>query len=146
MFSLRGDAHKFYLKLRKKKVNQQSIEQCKELAEIEEIQSFYTEMSNHTLSKIQYRMMKEKNGSGIIPIFISAGPWLLFIFSKQLQRFLFKEGSMLWAAFVVMYLTTLTVSVIVHFQEKAWAAVHIEIIQDILKERGMDKSMDHSLS
>lgn len=146
MFSLRGDAHKFYLRLRKKRMNQQSIEQCKELGEIAEIQTFYTEIDSHTLNKIQYRMVKEKNGSGIIPIFISAGPWLLFIFSKQLQRFLFKEGSMLWAVFVVMYLTTLTVSVIVHFQEKAWAAVHIEIIQDILRERGIDKSMDHSLS
>lgn len=146
MFSLRGDAHKFYLRLRKKKVNQQSIEQCKELAEIEEIQTFYEEIDSRTLNNIQYRMVKEKNGSGIIPVFISAGPWLLFIFSKQLQRFLFKEGSMLWAAFVVMYLTTLTVSVIVHFQEKAWAAVHIEIIQDILRERGMNKSMEHSLS
>ena len=146
MFSLRGDAHKFYLRLRKKKVNQQSIEQCKELAEIEEIQTFYEEIDSRTLNNIQYKMVKEKNGSGIIPVFISAGPWLLFIFSKQLQRFLFKEGSMLWAAFVVMYLTTLTVSVIVHFQEKAWAAVHIEIIQDILRERGMDKSMNHSLS
>jgi hypothetical protein len=29
----------------------------------------------------------------------------------------------------------LTLSVILHFREKAWAAFHMEIIQDILKER-----------
>jgi hypothetical protein len=144
MLSLRGDAHKFYLRLKRSK-KQQAIDECKELAEIEEIQTFYTEMDSRTLNKIQYRMVKEKNGSGIIPIFISAGPWLLFIFSKQLQRFLFKEGSLLWIGFVLVYMTTLTVSVIVHFREKAWASVHIEIIQDILRERGIGKSVDQSL-
>ncbi|HWO98369.1 MAG TPA: hypothetical protein VNM45_18950 [Bacillus sp. (in: firmicutes)] len=146
MFSLRGDAHKFYLRLKKARNHEQSIEQCKELEEIEEIQTFYTEIDSHILNKIQYRMVKEKNGSGIIPVFISAGPWLLFLFSKQLQQFLFKEGSVLWVFFVLIYITALTMSVVVHFQEKAWAAVHIEIIQDILKDRGMDKSIDHSLS
>lgn len=144
MFSLRGDAHKFYLRLRQSK-KEQAINTCKELVEIEEIQTFYTEMDSSTLNKIQYRMVKEKNGSGIIPIFISAGPWLLFIFSKQLQEFLFQEGSLLWIAFVFVYMTILTMSVIVHFREKAWASVHIEIIQDILRERGIGKPADQPL-
>ncbi|MEH7547527.1 hypothetical protein V7306_17190, partial [Neobacillus vireti] len=65
----------------------------------------------------------------------SSAPWLFFLFSKQLQEFLFKEGSFLWVIFVFAYITILTVSVILHFHEKSWASVHIEIIQEILNER-----------
>jgi hypothetical protein len=80
-------------------------------------------------------MIKEKNGSGIIPILISSAPWLFFLFSKQLQEFLFKDGSFLWIIFIFAYISILTLSVILHFHEKAWASVHIEMIQEILDER-----------
>ncbi|MDX5476804.1 MAG: hypothetical protein LPK00_14820, partial [Bacillaceae bacterium] len=74
--------------------------------------------------------------SGIIPIFVTAVPWFLFLFSKQLQHILFEEGSSHWLIiFVIVYFVTLTLSVVLHFREKAWAAFHLEIIQDILEER-----------
>ncbi|MEO2077048.1 MAG: hypothetical protein ABGX20_16900 [Bacillus sp. (in: firmicutes)] len=107
----------------------------KEIKEIESIQKFYSSLDSEKLQQIYYRMIKEKNGSGIIPIFVSSVPWLLFLFSKPLMDFLFKEGSMLWALFGCGYLLILIGSVILHFREKAWAAFHMEIIQDILKER-----------
>lgn len=81
-------------------------------------------------------MIKEKQGSGIIPIFVTSIPWFFFLFSKQLQEFLFKEGSLLFLLFGIFYMLTLTISVVVHFREKAWAALHIEMIQDIVGERG----------
>jgi hypothetical protein len=80
-------------------------------------------------------MTKEKNGSGVIPILVSALPWLFFLFSQRLQQFLFKDGSWLWIIFVVLYVFILIPSVFLHFREQSWASVHIEIIQDILKDR-----------
>lgn len=135
MFSLRGDAHKIYLKLKKASRNEQSFHSVKALKEMEEIQKFYHSIDSDTLKKIYLCMIKENNGSGIIPLLVSSGPWLLLLFSKQLQDFLFKDGSWLWVFFVFIYITILTASVILHFHEKSWASVHIEIIQEILQER-----------
>lgn len=42
---------------------------------------------------------------------------------------------MLWLPFSMVYMILLVVGVILHFREKAWAAFHIEMIQDILEER-----------
>jgi hypothetical protein len=135
MFSLRGDAHKIYLQLKKTLNKDRSFKHIKKLTEIDEIQNLYMSIDSRTLEKIYYRMIKEKNGSGTIPIFVSSVPWLFFLFSKPLQQFLFKEGNLLWIVFVLVYISILTISVILHFHEKSWAAVHIEMIQDILKER-----------
>lgn len=133
--SFRGDAHKLYMKLIKVYKHDKPLGQVRELLEIEEIRSFYQTIETATLQLIYYRMTKEKQGSGIIPIFVTSIPWFFFLFSKQLQEFLFKEGSFLFLLFGIFYMVTLTISVIVHFRENAWAAVHIEIIQDIVKER-----------
>jgi hypothetical protein len=135
MFSLRGDTHKIYLQLKRFSNRQQCLKSMKELKEIEEIQIYYISIDSDTLKKIYYCMIKEKNGSGIIPILISSAPWLFFLFSKQLQEFLFKDGSFLWIIFIFAYISILTLSVILHFHEKAWASVHIEMIQEILDER-----------
>jgi hypothetical protein len=135
MFSFRGDAHKLYLLLKKKTANSESFQQIKELTEINEFKEFYQSIDSSTLKIIYYRMLKEKSGSGIIPIFVTSIPWFFFLFSKQLQEFLFKDGSILWLIFGVAYMSILAISVIIHFREKAWAAVHIEIIQDILSVR-----------
>jgi hypothetical protein len=140
MFSLRGDAHKFYLQLIKTLKNGESFRSIKGLAEIEEIQKHYRSIQSETLKLVYYRMIKEKNGTGIVPIFVTAVPWFLFLFSKQLQDFLFKEGSTLWILFGIVYFSALIISVVVHFREKAWAAFHIEIIQDILEERNKSTS------
>lgn len=134
--AFRGDAHKLYIKLSKANKQDESLRQVKELTEIQEIRAFYQTIETATLQLIYYRMIKEKQGSGIIPIFVTSIPWFFFLFSKQLQEFLFKEGSLLFLLFGIFYMVTLTISVIVHFRENAWAAVHIEIIQDIVDERG----------
>jgi hypothetical protein len=135
MFTSRGDAHKLYLKLKDTYKRNQSLDELRELTEIEEIQSFYNNLKSSTLEKIYYRVLKEKNGMGIIPVFISAGPWLLFLFSKKLQEFLFANGSVLFFVFITIYLLILIISVILHFREKAWAEVHAKIIKDILTKR-----------
>jgi hypothetical protein len=134
--AFRGDAHKLYIKLSKANKQEEPLRQVKELTEIQEIRAFYQTIETATLQLIYYRMIKEKQGSGIIPIFVTSIPWFFFLFSKQLQEFLFKEGSLLFLLFGIFYMVTLTISVIVHFRENAWAAVHIEIIQDIVDERG----------
>ncbi len=136
MFSFRGDAHKIYLELKNTSDNGQSYKQLPGLIEIDEIKQFYHTIDSSTLKLIYYRMIKEKNGSGIIPIFVSSVPWLLFMFSNRIQEFLFQKGHMIWLIiFALLYFIILTTSVILHFREKAWAAAHIEIIQDILKKR-----------
>ena len=131
MFSFRGDGHKIYLQLRE----QQDINSIKELKETEEVRSFYESLDSRTLQLARFRMIKEQKGVGIIPIFVTAIPWLLFLFSSKLQKFLFKDGSMLWAVFAFLYLIALTLSVLKHFKEKAWTAFHLEIIQDVLADR-----------
>ncbi|MEH7179791.1 hypothetical protein [Neobacillus vireti] len=136
MFSLKGDAHKVFLRLKRTLHNGDTIIDMKEYKEIDEIQSLYRSLDSNTLQLIHYRMIKEYNGSGMIPILVSSAPWLLLLFSKQLSAYLFKEGKWLWAVFSTVYIIALAVSVILHFREKAWAAFHMEIIQDILKERG----------
>ncbi|KQL50820.1 hypothetical protein AN964_24695 [Heyndrickxia shackletonii] len=130
MFSLRGDAHKVYLQLK-----QSGVKQVKFLTEIKEIKDFYESIDSNTLTLIYYRMIKERNASGIIPLFVSSIPWLLFLFATQLEKFLFQDGSKLWAIFGIIYLLILIVSVLLHFREKAWAAFHLAIIEDILKVR-----------
>ncbi|SEQ95372.1 hypothetical protein SAMN05216232_3786 [Virgibacillus subterraneus] len=131
MFSFRGDAHKLFLTLKKLK----DIHSNKDLKEAAEIKSFYESLESETLRLIYYRMVKEQNGTGIIPIFVTAIPWLLFLFSDKIQDFLFKDGILIWAIFITIYLILLTVSAFFHFKEKAWAALHIEIIKDVLEER-----------
>ncbi|QGQ47026.1 hypothetical protein [Metabacillus sediminilitoris] len=135
MTLFRGDAHKFFLKLKETTINQHSLDELSELIEIAEIQSFYQNLNSSTLKRVYYRVLKEENGMGMIPIFISAGPWVLFLFSKQLQELLFKNGVMPFFIFITIYLLILVVSVILHFREKAWAAIHATIIKDILTER-----------
>jgi hypothetical protein len=80
-------------------------------------------------------MIKEQSGSGIIPIFVTAIPWLLFLFSSTIQDVLLSYSNLIWISFVTLYLVMLTVSAIFHFKEKAWSALHIEIIKDVLSER-----------
>ncbi|MEH7012135.1 hypothetical protein V7087_15205 [Neobacillus niacini] len=144
MFSLKGDAHKVFLRLKRTQRNGDTIKDMKEYKEIEEIQTLYRSLDSNTLQLIHYRMIKEYNGSGIIPILVSSAPWLLLLFSKQLSTFLFKNGNWLWVGFCIVYLLGLAISVIIHFREKAWAAFHIEIIQDILKERKNENAKGHS--
>ncbi|AZU60695.1 hypothetical protein [Neobacillus mesonae] len=132
MFSFRGDAHRVYLKLQKAVYKKEAVLQMKELKEIEEIIRFYHSLESSALRLIFYRMVKEKNGSGFILIFVTSFPWLLLMFSKQITDIL---GSLLWVIFGLVYLLILTISVILHFSEKAWAAFHMEIIQDVLTER-----------
>ncbi|WP_404452147.1 hypothetical protein LG329_17610 [Virgibacillus necropolis] len=131
MFSFRGDAHKLFLTLK----GQKDIHSNKELKETAEIKSFYESLESKTLQLVHYRMIKERNGMGMIPIFVTGIPWLLFLISDKIQDVLFTKGGMHWAAFIFLYLILLTISVIFHFKEKAWAAFHIEMIEDILSER-----------
>ncbi len=140
MLSFRGDAHKIYLRVKRTASHNQSFQQIKELNEIQEYRIFYETIDSDTLKTIYYRMIKEKNGSGIIPILVTSVPWFFFLFSKQLQHLLFHDGSRLWLIFSFVYLFTLTTSVLMHFREKAWAAVHIEIIKDILQKRNAQDS------
>jgi len=135
MFTMKGDAHRIFLQLKETVQNGHSVHTINDFTEVEKIQQFYQSLDSSTLKIIYYRMVKEKHGSGIIPIFVTSIPWLLFLFAEPLIGFLFKEGSMLWAIFGFIYLTILTLSVILHFRERAWAAFHLEIIQDILSER-----------
>lgn len=132
MTIFRGDAHKIYRRLKKEP---KKIKDIRFLMEIQEIRNFYQSIDSDLLKLIYYRMIKEKSGSGMIPIFVAAVPWLLFLFSSQLQQFLFANGSWKWIFFCFIYLVFLTISLILHFREKAWAVFHIEIIQDILNER-----------
>ncbi len=135
MFSTRGDAHKLYLKFKRAEDKGKSLNELSELKEIAEIKTFYEKIETTTLEKIYYRILKEKNGMGMIPVFVSAGPWLLFLFSKQLQEFLFKNGSLPFFIFITIYLGILIISVILHFREKAWATIHLTIIEHILDRR-----------
>ena len=94
MLSFRGDAHKLYLKLRESEQSDNAFTHNKKLSEISDIQSFYEKLESDILKNIYYRMIKEKNGSGIIPIFVSAVPWLLLLFSNKIQQFFLKmKGS-----------------------------------------------------
>ena len=143
MFSLRGDAHKVFIRLKKAMDHGHSIKHMKELIEIEEIQNLYRALDSSVLKLIYYRMTKEKNGSGIIPIIVSSVPWLMLLFSKQLSEFLFHDGSWLWLVFSCLYVFAVAASVILHFREKAWAAFHMEIIKDILNERKDQENLEH---
>lgn len=130
---IRGDAHKLYLKLKRTyKKGQLSLNEMAEVKEVTEIIRFYSNINTDTLEKILYRMIKEKNGSGIIPIFVSTVPWLLFLFSEPLQKFLLKDGMFGAIVFALFFVILLSTSVILHFREKAWASFHIAIIKDIL--------------
>ncbi|WP_346726732.1 hypothetical protein [Bacillus suaedaesalsae] len=135
ILSFRGDAHKLYKKLLRLNTSRKPLKQQKELVEIQEIISFYESNETAILKLIYFRMIKEKQASGIIPIFVTSVPWFFFLFSKQLQEFLFREGSLHFLLFGFFYIVTLTVSVILHFREKAWASVHVEILQDIIECR-----------
>ncbi|HEX6922582.1 MAG TPA: hypothetical protein VF149_02070 [Bacillales bacterium] len=134
MFSLRGDVHKFYLKLKKAFERDHSVNEMSELVEIEKIQQFYDQLDASELTKIRYRMLKEQKGNGIIPLLVSSVPWLAFIFSKQLHAFVDKSGHLLFW-FLIVYTGVITLSVVIHYREKAWATVHIEIIEDLLKTK-----------
>ena len=135
MLSFRGDAHKIYLKLKKNARRDRSFKHLKEMEEVRKIQQFYQGLDSETLKIIYYRMLKEENGSGIIPILITAIPWFLFLFTNQLQKFLFGKGYYYLILFTIIYFFLLFFTVILHFREKAWASFHIQMICDILEER-----------
>lgn len=134
LLSLRGDVHKFYLKLKNAVDHGNSVCELDEIIEMNKIQQFYHRLSSPELVKIRYRMIKEQKGNGMIPVLVSSLPWLAFILSEQLQA-VFKKGMLIILGFLVIYTFLITFSTIVHYREKAWANVHIEIIDDILKER-----------
>ncbi len=127
----RGDAHKLYIELKK----EHQIETNKKLEEVSEIKAFYETLDSSTLRLIYYRMIKEQSGSGMIPIFVTSIPWLLFLFSDIVQDYLFQHGSIYLVIFITVYLSLLTLSAISHFRERAWAALHIEIITDVLNDK-----------
>jgi len=135
MFSLRGDVHKFYLKLKKTLSKNKSINKLREIEEINEIRQFYQTLTVSELTNIRYKMIKEQNGMGIIPLLFGSLPWLGFIFSRQLQIFLFKDGAHIWLWFIIGYSLILFLAFLLHYRERAWASLHIEIIEDILSER-----------
>lgn len=135
MLSFRGDAHKLYLKLKHAKDKKAPLSTLKEINEIQQLQAFYQEMSNEELNHIKYRMIKEKNGTGIIPILLTTVPWLLFIFSKKIQSLLVDNEKGWWIIFMVVYLIVMVTSIIIHFREKAWSSTHLSIIEDVLQER-----------
>ncbi len=132
MITFRGDAHRIYRRI---KNASKRIGDIKFLKEVEEIRNFYQTIDSYVLKLIYYRMVKEKSGSGIIPSFVVAVPWILLLSSRKLENILFANGSKNWIIFFSIYLIFLTVSLILHFRDKAWAAFHIEIIQDIINER-----------
>lgn len=134
MISLRGDAHKFYLKLKKAFHKNQSVNDLGEIIEINDIQRFYHKLNTPELTIIYYRLLKEKKGNGIIPILVTALPWLAFIVSDQLQT-LFKKGLSVLFLFLIVYTVVTTISIVIHYREKAWANVHMEIVRDIIKKR-----------
>ncbi|MUV38257.1 hypothetical protein JNUCC1_02093 [Lentibacillus sp. JNUCC-1] len=131
MFTFRGDAHKVYLQL-KKETDPAKHHDLKETASIK---AFYESIDSETLRLIHYRMIKEQNGLGIIPIYVTSIPWLLFLFSNKIEEVLFTNGNILWLIFVIIYLVLLTAFAFFHFKEKAWAAFHIEMIKDVLASR-----------
>ncbi|MFD1777680.1 hypothetical protein ACFSFW_03300 [Fredinandcohnia salidurans] len=135
LISFRGDAHKIYLRLKKNIEHDSTFQHVKDMEEVRGIKSFYEKIDSHTLQIIYYRMLKEQNGSGIIPILITAIPWFLFLFASQLQKFLFGKGYLYLILFSIIYFALLFFSVILHFREKAWASFHIQMICDILEER-----------
>lgn len=132
-FSTRGDAHKLYLLL--KRMPKEDIKKSPYLKETHAIKTFYQSLDSETLQLISYQIAKEKNGIGIIPIYATSIPWLLFLFANPLESFLFSNGSLYWMVFAVLYLILLSIALILHFKEKAWAEVHTEIIRDILARR-----------
>jgi hypothetical protein len=134
MMMFRGDAHRLYVQLKKAKNQKLDLHKLPELREIAEIQEFYQTLDNDTLQRIFYRMVKERSGSGIIPIFVSTFPWLLFMFSNRIQDFLFSGGILVLATFSLLYLIIIVFYVVLHFRERAWADVHIHIIKDILEK------------
>lgn len=134
MISLRGDVHKFYLKLKRTFDQKKSIHELDEIIEINEIQQFYHQLNVPELQKIRYRMMKEQKGNGIIPLLVSSLPWLAFIFSEELHKWVGKNFILLFC-FLIIYTFLITFSTVLHYREKSWATVHVEIIDDILKER-----------
>ncbi|WP_235863401.1 hypothetical protein [Ureibacillus sinduriensis] len=85
----RGDAHKIYCHL---KNNSTNIAISKYLKEMKEVRDFYQSIESELLKLIFYRLIKEKNGSGMIPVDVSSMPFLFLIFSNNLQKLLFAQG------------------------------------------------------
>lgn len=133
LLSFRGDAHKLYIKVKKAIKQNRSVQDIKEIREITTIESYYSRLSTEDLNYVKYRVIKEKNGSGILPLLVSSLPWLLFIFSEKLQTWLFKNN-FLWV-FIFVYVSTMIACVVIHFREKAWANVHLAMIEDLLKDK-----------
>jgi hypothetical protein len=84
VFSLKGDAHKIYLQIKGTLQMGQSIHSLNDFKEIEAIQGLYQSLDSPALKLVYYRMVKEKNGSGIIPILVTSIPWLCFYFRSRL--------------------------------------------------------------
>ncbi|OLO25088.1 hypothetical protein BTR23_25595, partial [Alkalihalophilus pseudofirmus] len=114
--------------------NNQNIKNLREIKEINNIQSFYETLPINELKMIQYRMIKEQNGSGMFPILISILPWLGLIFSKQIQKIAEKN-----IYFIYIFLTLFTcfalIFILLHYREKAWASLHTEVLKDIIENR-----------
>lgn len=128
--SFRGDAHKFYLKLKRQIDGGEDPRLLRELKEIREIRDFYYSLNVATLKNIKFRIVKEKHGSGVIPVLVTAIPWGFFIFGKKIQDVL-AEGY-LWIILILIYIIAVSISVTIHFRETAWANVHLQIIEDTI--------------
>lgn len=133
--AFRGDAHRLYEKVKHAVDNGTNIEDLPEIKEMQAIDQFYDGLSRQNLELIRYRMLKEKDGNGMIPLLISALPWLGFLLSKQPQTVLLKSYVYVFI-FLILYTVVTTVSVIIHYREKAWACVHIDMIDNKLKQGG----------
>lgn len=132
--SFRGDAHKFYLKLKREIDLGQDPRLLHELKEVRDIRDFYASLNKSTLKNIKFRIVKEQSGSGVIPILVTAVPWGFFIFGKKIQDLL-SNDSYLWIILILIYIFAVAISVIIHFRERAWASVHLQIIEDTIENK-----------
>lgn len=132
---LRGDAHRFYVKIKQAKERNQNIHELREMKEMEQIVQTYQRMSRQELKKIRYRLEKETQGNGMIPVLVSSLPWLLFIFSKQFHSWMAKTGGdYFWMILFLLFTVIIVFSIILHYRERAWAGVHIVILDDLLED------------
>jgi hypothetical protein len=126
---LRGDAHRFYLKLRRR--CPKPTGPLKQLDYLRGIRSYYAQLEPGDRQLLLAWARKEESGIGLIPTALSGVPLIGLIFAPFIQGSVRLMAPWVWLALWLVGAVAFVMGVYIHHRQKAYTTLHIQILEQL---------------